>query len=172
VEIKAPDWATTLEFDVLAKASDPAHTTEDQLRQMLQAMLADRFKVRLRSETRSTNGFALVAAKGGTNIKEAAAPGVGSAAAEDPYFPDMENLVYFVSGLLKVPVVDKTGITATKGFFLIKPAGTVRFGDPVSEPEAASIFRALKDQLGLQLESWKVAVRTYILEEAEKPGPN
>jgi uncharacterized protein (TIGR03435 family) len=172
VEIKAPDWATTLEFDVLGKAPDPAHTTTDQLRQMLQAMLTERFKVRLREETRSVKGFALVAAKSGSKIKEAPAPEAGSAAAENPYFPDIQNLVSFVSRALNAPVIDQTGFTVKRGFFLVKPEGTTRFGDPLSDPSAASIFTALNDQLGFQLESRKLPVQTYVLEYAEKPTPN
>ena len=42
-QIAGPDWLQSEHFDIVAKAGDPV--TDDQLKLMMQALLADRFKL-------------------------------------------------------------------------------------------------------------------------------
>src|SRR5215475_5034181 len=56
-------------FDILAKM--PEGTTKDQVPEMLQSLLADRFKLSVHRETRDTNVYALIVAKGGPKLEEA-----------------------------------------------------------------------------------------------------
>jgi uncharacterized protein (TIGR03435 family) len=59
----APDWVDTERYDIEAKAEgDP---TNEQMRLMLQPMLADRFKLAVHWETREMPVFALTMAKPG-----------------------------------------------------------------------------------------------------------
>ena len=57
-------------FDIVAKL--PAGATKEQVPEMLKALLADRFKLKLHRDTRETPVYALVVAKGGLKIKEVA----------------------------------------------------------------------------------------------------
>lgn len=68
-----PDWATfsDLRFNIEAKAEDPAHATEKQLLQMLQALLIDRFHLKFHREMRDASGFALIVSKNGPKLREA-----------------------------------------------------------------------------------------------------
>jgi uncharacterized protein (TIGR03435 family) len=68
-QLSAPDWTNSLRFDVVAKF--PEGTTRDQLSEMLQWLLADRFGLAAHVETRELPGFALVVGKGGTKMKPA-----------------------------------------------------------------------------------------------------
>ena len=67
-----------MQFDIDAKL--PAGATEDQVPQMLQALLADRFKMTIRRENREQSVYELVVAKSGLKmtakdpVDEAAAP--------------------------------------------------------------------------------------------------
>jgi len=81
-----PSWINTDRFDVTAKppgsggdAKDPREmsdserkTMQEQLRARLQALLADRFQLAIRHETKEQPVYALVVAKGGPKIKPAA----------------------------------------------------------------------------------------------------
>lgn len=66
-QIVGPDFLKTEHFDILAKL--PAGATEEQVPQMLRALLADRFKVAVRREQKEQPIYALVVSKGGLNPK-------------------------------------------------------------------------------------------------------
>ena len=61
-QISGPAWLDTERFDIVAKI--PAGVSRDQLPQMFQALLADRFKLKLHSERKELSVYALVV---GTN---------------------------------------------------------------------------------------------------------
>jgi uncharacterized protein (TIGR03435 family) len=63
VQSQLPKWATTERFDIQARAS--GNPTKDQFRLMMQALLADRFKLAVHYETRQLSVFALVLDKPG-----------------------------------------------------------------------------------------------------------
>jgi uncharacterized protein (TIGR03435 family) len=61
-----PGWATADRFDIEAKTDgDPAKDTKDQMRLMIQSLLADRFGLKARYETKEVPVFALTLAKPG-----------------------------------------------------------------------------------------------------------
>jgi uncharacterized protein (TIGR03435 family) len=59
-----PQWARTETFDIHAKTDIP-NPTKDQMRQMMQSLLEDRFKLSVHRETRQVPIFALSLAKPG-----------------------------------------------------------------------------------------------------------
>jgi len=63
LQSQLPKWATTDQFDIEARA--PANTTKDQMRLMMQSLLADRFKLSLHFETQQLPVFGLVLVKPG-----------------------------------------------------------------------------------------------------------
>jgi uncharacterized protein (TIGR03435 family) len=60
---KLPDWASSSHFDIQARAS--GSPTKDDMRLMMQSLLADRFQMRVHHETREVSVFALVLVKPG-----------------------------------------------------------------------------------------------------------
>jgi len=58
-----PDWARKKQFEIQARA--PANTTKDQMRLMMQSLLADRFKLVLHYETQETEVLVMTLAKPG-----------------------------------------------------------------------------------------------------------
>jgi uncharacterized protein (TIGR03435 family) len=64
-----PSWLEQDRFDVIAKA--PPTTSPETLKLMLQAVLADRFKLVFRKDTHPLPAFSLTVAKGGSKLKEA-----------------------------------------------------------------------------------------------------
>ena len=67
-QIAGPDWINNERFDITARM--PEGSTKEQAPKMLQALLAERFQLKVHRENRENNVYALVVAKGGPKMKE------------------------------------------------------------------------------------------------------
>jgi len=83
-QVTGPSWLNNTFFDIVAKLPDGAST--DQIPEMLQTLLADRFKMTMHRENKEHAEFDLVVAKGGAKLKEAE-PDNEPAAADEPAKP-------------------------------------------------------------------------------------
>ena len=186
VVLNGPNWVHADLFDVEAIAENPSVVTRADLHQMMQALLADRFKLKLHRESRETSGYVLVTANRGPNLvpsrdktvtgmKRAVSPnGAITLSARNVSMATLsELLTTFGIGL----VVDKTNIQGTYDFSLRYAAESAlpRKDQPsptVQDTDAPSIFTALREQLGLQLSSQKVSAEYLVIDSAEKPSSN
>ena len=64
------DWLQTERYDIEAKAPDGAVVTDDAINAMLRAMLADRFKLKMRRETRESAIYELVLVRSDRRLGE------------------------------------------------------------------------------------------------------
>jgi uncharacterized protein (TIGR03435 family) len=69
-QISGPEWLASERFDVAAKL--PAGAAREQIRDMVQALLLDRFQLKAHRDTKEFPVYALVVAKGGPKMKESA----------------------------------------------------------------------------------------------------
>ena len=67
-QLQGPDWMGVERFNVQAKM--PEGAKEDQVPEMLQALLIERFKLTFHRDTKEHNVFALVIGKGGPKLKD------------------------------------------------------------------------------------------------------
>jgi uncharacterized protein (TIGR03435 family) len=67
-QVVGPDWMKTERFDILAKM--PEGATKEQVPEMLQGLLAERFKLTFHKDTREQPVYGLLVAKGGPRLKE------------------------------------------------------------------------------------------------------
>jgi uncharacterized protein (TIGR03435 family) len=67
-QVSGPDWLKSERFDVVAKL--PAGAAREQIPAMVQALLADRFKLTLHKDSKESSVYALIVAKGGIKMKE------------------------------------------------------------------------------------------------------
>jgi len=67
-QLSGPDWMKAERFDILANM--PEGATQEQVPEMMQALLAERFQLKVHRETREDAAYALVVAKGGHKLKE------------------------------------------------------------------------------------------------------
>jgi len=67
-QITGPDWLGTQHFDIVARL--PEGSSKDDAPKMLQALLEDRFKLKVHRETQEHPVTALVVGKGGPKMKE------------------------------------------------------------------------------------------------------
>jgi uncharacterized protein (TIGR03435 family) len=81
-QLEAPDWLKEQHWDIVAKM--PAGANKDQVPEMLQALLAERFKLTIHHINKEQSVYALTVAKSGLKLKEAdpdPAPAPAAAAA-------------------------------------------------------------------------------------------
>ena len=94
-------------------------------------------------------------------------PGIGNGG-------DMRDVALILVGVLQMPVVDKT-LTSKYDFTLrwaterLSPVPETPTGDADKLP---SIFTALREQLGLRLDSTKGPLEVLVIDRAEKPSGN
>jgi uncharacterized protein (TIGR03435 family) len=164
-----PGWVESEPFDVTAKAETNA--SYDDLRVMVQTLLADRFQLKFHREMREQPVYALVLAKNGPKLKEANGPGrgigIGAQGRLNGNGADMATFSSALSGKLGRSVVDRTGL---KGFydFLI----TWTPDEAQADTPGASLFTAIQEQLGLKLESTKGQVGVLVIDRAGRPSEN
>jgi uncharacterized protein (TIGR03435 family) len=168
-----PDWVMTGDdrFNIEAKAEDPTKATEEQLLQMLQALVIERFNMKFHRESKEMPGYAMVVGKNGPKFKEAKGeeasmsfgpngkPGRGPNSVTMRKY-SMSNLADLLTNFGN-PIVDKTGLT-----------GYYEFTLSWDEDAGPTLYTALQEQLGLKLEPEKVPVSFIVIESAQKPSEN
>ena len=184
-----PDWTNVERFDIQARAPEGMNGVE-QMRPMLQALLADRFKMVAKIEKRVLQSYALVKARDdgrlGPNIKPAEKPCVGprgeaplgiqcvqggaGGGARAVGIP-IGQLAPMLSLVVRRPVVDRTGLTGIYDLEL-RFSGDPVDGGPATDPSAPSIFTALQEQLGLKLEAQREVVDVLVIDTIDRPAEN
>ena len=176
-QIQGPDWMGNERYDITAKSA--GEVPEDQLRLMLQGLLADRFKLSLHRLTKEQPAYVLLIAKGGPKFKESATDGEVSV---DPQPAKMavvvqrapvSQLIEGLSGILRAPIIDQTGL---KGKYDVT-INVAKYIPQIEESRGAGgapldpipiLMTGLQEELGLKLESRKMPVDLVIVDRAEK----
>jgi uncharacterized protein (TIGR03435 family) len=206
----SPGWIASENYDLQAKVDDSVieelkKLNPEQLRsarqQMLQSLLADRFKLRVHRETKELPVFSLVISKNGFKLREAkpnetdanGRTGMyisGSSGAMRGQLVSMASLAQFLYRQLNRTVLDKTGLTGKYDFTLkwtpdqnqvqSPPGVQDTLGSaPNGQPEIAAsgatgpdLFIAIQEQLGLKLVSGKGPVEVIVIDHIERPSGN
>jgi uncharacterized protein (TIGR03435 family) len=167
-------------YDIGAKAEGEGAPSRAEFRQMLQSLLADRFKLKVHRETRDMNVYALVVSKSGSKLKESAPDAspmgymnvVGRNYHATRAKATMDDVVQAIgNSFLDRPVLDKTGLSGTYNLSLTyTPDIRSNRGEP--DPNDISIFTAVQEQLGLKLEPQKASIEVLVVDSVEKPSEN
>jgi uncharacterized protein (TIGR03435 family) len=183
-----PGWVTADEYDVDA-VGDGLHTEDGKQmvwQEMLQRLLADRFKLTFHWEQRGISSYELVVAKGGPKLKAADANeqsnkgcrGLGNCFFNKVQLAEFSRFMGFV--VLDKPVVDKTGLEGEYDITLKWTPDESQFASmgvhvppPVDNPNAPpGLFTAIEEQLGLKLEVRKTMTKVLVIDQAERPTEN
>jgi uncharacterized protein (TIGR03435 family) len=107
-QLTGPDWLSSARWDIMAKIQDGA--SADQVPEMLQTLLADRFKLAVHRTNTEHSVYALVVGKNGSKLKEAE-PDPPPAAEPDgqPAGPPARGGLVFGSGDSQVRVTPNAG---------------------------------------------------------------
>ncbi len=175
-----PAWIGNDRFDIVGKPQTPAASGPEgiaTLKLMLQVLLADRFHLTVRRDTREMPVYFMVVAKGGARLRESAPGSIGAGqSAGMGWFKASNNhigdFVQTLAGMVSRSVIDKTGLTGEYDFRVDYAPDVSAAPEPGSTPEKPSLFTALQEQLGLKLEPGRAPVEMFVVEHAEKPTEN
>jgi uncharacterized protein (TIGR03435 family) len=203
-----PDWVKTEQFDIQARAAGTPG--KDQMRLMIRALLADRFKLAVHNETREVPVFAFVLVKPGKTgpqlklhsegvpCSTEAPPSIAQQAplstvegglpalcngifGMPPSVPGRTraaarniSLAFIADSLssranLGRPMIDKTGLTGAVDFSL---EWTPDGAEAPVDSNTLSLQEALKEQLGIRLQSDKASTSVLVLDHVEHPSAN
>jgi bla regulator protein BlaR1 len=208
-----PGWVTADRYSIEARTA--GNPTKDQMRLMIQSLLADRFKLAHHFETHEVPVFALTLVKPGKLGPKLLSHADGPAcdAVAQPFtgqgFPDvfppmcdaygalrgpkgmlmasrnttMDLLASSISGTGRLgrPVVDKTGLSGRFDFrleWMPEPDDQTlrelaRPADAQPPDSTGPTFpQALRDQLGLKLESTRAPIQILVVDKVERPSEN
>jgi uncharacterized protein (TIGR03435 family) len=158
-ELVGPDWIKGEErYDIYAHAAGPA--TDDEMRPMLQALLLERFQMKVHRETREMAAYLLLPGKGPAKVKESAAdsqPGLASNQEGGVLFRHfgISRLTFLLTRRMDHPVLDQTGLKGIYDYTLDLSGLSEFSGPPNPDPNGISIFAAIQQDLGLKLELHK-----------------
>jgi uncharacterized protein (TIGR03435 family) len=200
-----PDWARTDRFDIQARMSDAdiaalpkLNPADSKARRhlMLQALLADRFHLKIHIVTKQVPVYDLIVAKGSPKLKDASTDTSGDlrkggdgkpissfmqflkdkTIAQGTSMSGLANLLSAPMAQVGRPVIDKTGLTGAYNFTLdwspqmaaILPGAVA---NPTPSDDSTSIFTALED-LGLKLQPSTGPIDTVVIDHVDHPTPD
>jgi uncharacterized protein (TIGR03435 family) len=184
--IDAPHWAGSIYFDIEASSDasvdeSMAHLSPDAAKlekeRMVEALLAERFKLVTHIETRQLPVYNLVVAKGEPKLGDSKSDGTTINHWRDHIEVQAANSIAVLAEELSKevgrPVIDKTGIA---GRYDLKvrwtPDVDAAAAGNASPDAPPSIFTALTEQLGLKLEPDKGPVQVLVIDHVEMPTGN
>ena len=188
-------WMEKDQYDVEAKPSanlQPAITNlrhglfdidDERLRQMLQALLIERFHLKFHRETKTGKVY-LLEKKGGT---QALRPTDDASIERNMPTSPQESSVGFAGGkwnifntsmpqlakfatdhLMRAPVIDRTELP---GYFNHRQT-TVLDESEINYSDPSGPFMLFLQEMGLKLTADKGPVESFVIDSAEKPTPN
>jgi uncharacterized protein (TIGR03435 family) len=192
-----PDWAKDSRYDIDARISDADRAAWQDpknqpamLQEMLQGMLADRFKLVVHREMKEKPVYELTVAKSGLKFQETkpdeprpAGPtlpgggimGQGADGATHMYNFSMGLLAALLTEKSDRTVLDKTGLAGRYSIDIREPAQmaapSAGQNGPTEDEQRPAVADALKS-VGLELKPAKEQVEKLVIDHVEKPSPN
>jgi uncharacterized protein (TIGR03435 family) len=167
-------------YDIEATCEQPM--TKEQLPHMLQVLLAGRFQLSIHRVLKEQPVYALIVGKGGPKLRESSQeggkPGLRQSGHSFTFTnAPMSNLVGVLSQLTGGrKVLDRTGLTGQYDFTLsyAPDRGAEPEGTSVSAADSfpVSVFTAVREQLGLNLEEQKSEVEFIVVDRLSELIPN
>jgi uncharacterized protein (TIGR03435 family) len=175
-----PRWMNSAGFDIEAIPERPA--SREQIFQMLQSLLSDRFQLKLHKETREVPVYILAEAGKTYGLHEnrsGNSPRVETGEKGQVVFHSfsMAQLARYLSLRLRRDVIDKTMLAGSYDFELLFTSETpspsdITTTEPAGDSSRPSLPDAVQDQLGLRLQLQKASSDILIIDAALQPSEN
>jgi uncharacterized protein (TIGR03435 family) len=187
-----PAWLESEKFDVSGKPDTAGIPSINQLKAMVQGLLAERFEFKFHRDKKELSVYAITIAKPGVKMTKEESnptglPGYGGGPrgfnVRNSTMAEWANVLQ--ANILELPVVDQTGLGGARYNFVLKwtpdAAQMSRLGPPpggnavptADDPDAPpDLFLAFEQQLGLRLQSTKAPVDVVVIDHVEKPSAN
>lgn len=189
--IEGPGWIFSDRFTIAARISPGASNTQRPL--MVRALLLDRFKLRYHITKKDGSGYELRLVRADGQLGPQLHRSTSNCAtrrsdnqafdAECRYNARPGNLegdgipagvlAAYLGAQLDAVIVDRTGLTGDVDVSLQYARESLRAGiDPQAGQNGASVFAALKEQLGLTLERVRVTIDYLVVDAISQPEPD
>jgi uncharacterized protein (TIGR03435 family) len=180
-----PGWAAHEQYDIDAKP--PSNTIPGDPQQMIRQLLADRFRLMMRTENKPMSVYALTVAAGGPKLQKSDnhcpsetchtfANGFGHPLNAKAI--NMNDLASYISNWTDLPVLNRTALS---GLFTLSTEGWIPMRLPPPPPNTTqatnpfanlpTIFTVLS-KLGLELKRQEEILPVYTVEHIEHPAAN
>jgi len=189
--VGGPDWLDSTRYNIEGKAA--ADLPMAQIYSMVRGLLAERFKLSVRTEQRDTPGYALVLARRdgrlgpsltqletdcskvprapGTPVIVDGLPPCGRLFSEGRRIGmngrPLDDFARALSPLVGRPVANRTGLEGNYAL-RFQWAPDLDAAAPVN-PEGLSLFTALEEQLALKLVGERTTMDAVVIEHVERP---
>lgn len=181
-----PDWVASTRWDVQAKHTGIVSAA--QIQHMLRTLCEERFQLRTHRDTRNLPVYDLVPDRNGPRVprtRDADATRTVQVVAGSLRLTNATSATFAsqLSYSLARPVIDKTKLSGAFDFALQWTPVPGEDGGPTTagltpsagEPppttlEGASIFTAIREQLGLRLNATRGPVDVLVIDHVEKPS--
>ena len=174
-----PGWIRDARFDVNAKAA--GDVPNEQLQLMLQSLLEDRFKLRVRTDQREMPIYSLMVERsdgrlgpGLQRVNDCAEPRSRNLTAAVPAAANnargcgpMSLIASLASNQLAAPVVNNTGVTGTFAYSLYFSGDLL-----ATNQDVPSFPTAIREQFGLKVEPTRGPVDVLVIDSVEPPTEN
>ncbi|HUA82663.1 MAG TPA: TIGR03435 family protein [Bryobacteraceae bacterium] len=168
-------------YDIEATCEQPM--AKEQLPRMLQLLLAERFHLSIHRQLKEQPVYALILGKGGPKLHETSDEGGKPSLRQSGHsftFTNaaMSNLVGVLSQVTGRKVLDRTGLRGQYDFTLSYAPDRGGAGgegsnvSPAADSFPESVFTALREQLGLNLEAQKGQVEFIVVDHLDRLIPN
>jgi uncharacterized protein (TIGR03435 family) len=174
-----PGWLDSDRYLITAKLPDGVRPSPDEVKEMFQVLLAERFKLKVHRESKLVPVYVLEVAKKGFKLPESTEPGneglligPGQITARRA---TMRGLAAFMQRLvMDRPVIDRTALEGKYDFALIWSPDESQFGGRFRSglfEDRPDLYQAL-DALGLKLQASRAMVDVLIVDSVERPDEN
>ncbi len=187
--VGAPEWMDRDRYDISAVPNQEGVPTLSQVRLMVQKLMADRYKLTFHRGKRELSAFVLTVEQNEPKLNPTQLKGpvpVNSLlSGSRGWTLSMRNASmtdftgYLQMIVLDRPVVDQTGIAGKFDISVTFTPDNSQFkGNPPPPQQAANddiapgLFEALRQQLGLRLDSRKALVDAIAIDHVQKPSEN
>lgn len=178
-QVEGPDWLGVERFDISAKFPEALPKNPEKydaaLGEMMQKMLAERFKLAVHRDQKTFSVYALIVGKNGIKFKEVPDADSHNSNSNNNHYEGtcvtMATFAEFLARRTDLPVIDMTGL---KGFYDLKldwfpePKQSENKGDAPVMADGPTLPFAVQEQLGLKLETRKAPIEILIVEHAER----
>ena len=197
--IGGPKWIDSRYFDIVAKENDaelmrrnalPRGENGEDVEDMTQALLADRFSLKVTEAERKLPAFALLQTRAGAAAVHltVASGSISSLSVHNNHLQAGDrSMAQFAAFLAQQrefssgDVVDRTNLPGAYDFTLnwspqqklsASPSDTYTPSQPASADELPDLITALREQLGLVVKRREELVPVVVIDAASEPSPN
>jgi uncharacterized protein (TIGR03435 family) len=185
--VNGPPWLLTARFDIDGTPDVEGRPNHDQVKLMIQKLLAARFKLAFHHEQRELAVYAIIIGNNGPKLTK-----TGRKPSDNTNFSYTNRVVLtvrnatmadFADGMqasfIDRPVVDQTGLAGRYDFLLRWTPDESQSGlgenvpPPADDPNAPpGLYTAIQEQLGLKLVPTKAPVDVLVIDHIEMPSEN